>query len=142
MTFELWLYAAKQLAQTYEMSQVIYQQLPQAEKDELQREYRREILGEKLEETGPDGEKRKFNPGDIVKHFKRETVSKNELAENKYLYQIIGEAEHSDTGEKLMVYQALYGDFRIYVRPLSTFMSKTDKNMFPKIKQDYRFEKV
>ena len=39
MEFELWLFAIKNLAQTYEMSQVIFSQLPQAEKDDLRREY-------------------------------------------------------------------------------------------------------
>ncbi len=47
MEFELWLFAVKNLAQTYEMSQVIYKQLPADKKDELNREYRTTILGEK-----------------------------------------------------------------------------------------------
>ncbi len=40
MTFELWLFAIKQLGQTYEMAQKIYEQLPEAEKKRLQEEYR------------------------------------------------------------------------------------------------------
>ena len=39
MEFELWLFAIKQLAQSYEMSQVIYSQLTDAEKEDLHREY-------------------------------------------------------------------------------------------------------
>ena len=39
MEFTLWLFAVKRLAQTYEMSQVIFDQLPEAEKEELKKEY-------------------------------------------------------------------------------------------------------
>ncbi len=82
-----------------------------------------------------------FNPGDIVQHFKRELLSEEEIATNKYLYQIIGTAEHTETGEKLMIYQALYGDFRIYARPYDMFMEKVDREKYPEMEQEYRFEK-
>ena len=84
---------------------------------------------------------RTFHPGDIVKHFKRELISEEERAANKYLYRIIGEAEHTETGEKLMVYQALYGDCRVYARPCEMFYEKTDREKYPDISQEYRFEK-
>lgn len=82
---------------------------------------------------------RKFGPGDIVCHFKRETV---DPASSVYLYKIIGEAEHTETGEMMMIYQALYGDMRLYARPLAMFMGETDHEKYPDIKQKYRFEKV
>ena len=42
-------------------------------------------------------ENRKFEAGDIVKHFKRETLSEERLTEdpNAYLYEIIGTARHN-----------------------------------------------
>lgn len=82
---------------------------------------------------------RKFEPGDIVSHFKRETV---DPASDVYLYKIIGEAEHTETGEMMMIYRALYGDGRLYARPLAMFMGETDHEKYPQIKQKYRFEKV
>ena len=82
---------------------------------------------------------RKFEPGDLVRHFKRETVDQDSTV---YLYKIVGEAEHTETGEMMMVYQALYGDMRLYVRPLAMFMGETDHDKYPDIKQKYRFEKV
>ena len=90
---------------------------------------------------------RKFNPGDIVKHFKRETVSQEELETNpnKYLYEIIGTASHTESKEPLMIYKPLYvvdclngQDYA--ARPLEMFMSEVDHEKYPDIKQQYRFE--
>ena len=85
---------------------------------------------------------RTFTPGDIVRHFKRETLSLEDYNANKYLYKIIGVAEHTETKEKMMVYQALYGDFGTYVRPYEMFVSEVDREKYPDIEQKYRFEKV
>lgn len=85
---------------------------------------------------------REFKPGDIVRHFKRELLSEEDAAKNLYLYQIIGTAIHSETREKLIVYQALYDDFQLYCRPYMMFVSKVDKVKYPDIKQKYRFEKL
>lgn len=85
---------------------------------------------------------RDINPGDIVKHFKREILIEEEKCSNKYLYKIIGVAEHTETKEKLMIYMALYDDFGIYARPLEMFLSEVDREKYSNIKQRYRFEKV
>lgn len=37
-------------------------------------------------------------------------------------YEVIGVATHSETGEKLVVYKPLYGNFDLWVRPLAMFM--------------------
>ena len=84
----------------------------------------------------------RFRPGDIVQHFKREMLSEEERAGVMYLYEIIGVALHSETREQMMVYRPLYGDGGMYVRPLEMFLSETDHEKYPQVKQKYRFEKV
>lgn len=86
---------------------------------------------------------RKFEEGDIVKHFKRETLSKEELLKDKHLYKIITiDAIHTETNERCVVYQALYEPYNIFVRPYEMFISKVDKEKYPNIKQEYRIEKL
>lgn len=81
---------------------------------------------------------------DIVQHFKRETL---ENPGNLYLYQILEIATHTETKEKLVIYRALYESeemnvhFGVYARPYDMFMSKVDKQKYPGISQEYRFEK-
>jgi hypothetical protein len=43
-------------------------------------------------------------------------------------YKILGVARHSETLEELVVYQALYGDRGIWVRPLSMFLENITIN--------------
>jgi len=45
---------------------------------------------------------------------------------NGNLYQVIGVARHSETLEKLVVYQALYGSYGIWVRPANLFSEEVE----------------
>lgn len=91
--------------------------------------------------------RRPFTAGTVVQHFKRETLSEYDRDNTcKYLYEIVGTATHTETGEKMIVYKALYESRvmhvrkgQLFARPLDMFMSEVDHEKYPDIKQKYRF---
>lgn len=75
-------------------------------------------------------ENREIHPGCYYRHFKGG------------IYQVIGIATHTETGEKLVVYQAQYGQHRLFVRPYQMFAERLNKEEYPETTQEYRFELI
>lgn len=87
---------------------------------------------------------RNFVPGVIVRHFKGN------------LYEIKSIVKHSETGELMVTYQALYnvevnpcipenivlGERPTFVRPLTMFAEEVDRKKYPYVAQTYRMEIV
>ncbi|MGN0356150.1 MAG: DUF1653 domain-containing protein [Muricoprocola sp.] len=96
-------------------------------------------LGTEPEAPVEEVTERDIHVGDIVRHFKREWVSENT---SEYLYKVLAFAQHTETGENLVIYQALYAPFKICARPFAMFMSEVDHDKYPDVRQKYRFEKV
>lgn len=96
-------------------------------------------LNTEKEEAANEENQRGIQRGDIVRHFKREWVNEDT---SEYLYRVLEFACHTETGEKLVIYQALYSPFKVCARPYDMFMSEVDREKYPDICQKYRFEKV
>lgn len=68
--------------------------------------------------------------GKLVRHFKGKE------------YKLLDFAEHTETGEKLVIYQAMYGNYKVYARPFMMFASEVDRDKYPEVEQQFRFEVI
>ena len=74
-----------------------------------------------------------FREGDIIRHFKRDMVSDEAKAQNMYLYKVLAVGMHTETKERMLVYQALYYPFGVFIRPLDMAMEEISPDQYPYI---------
>jgi hypothetical protein len=68
--------------------------------------------------------------GKIFRHFKGD------------LYLLLDIAKHSETGEELVIYKALYGDCGVFARPYAMFNEEVPEDKVNPTGQRYRFEYI
>ena len=66
--------------------------------------------------------------GRVYRHFKGD------------YYVTEGVANHSESGEPDVIYRKLYGDGGLWIRPLEMFLSRIDREKYPTVEQEYRFQ--
>ena len=71
----------------------------------------------------------KISKGMKLKHFKG------------HIIEVLEIGKHSETLENMVVYKHLDTD-EIWIRPLNMFYDKVDKEKYPEVLQEYRFEEV
>ncbi len=71
---------------------------------------------------------RKLEVNRIYKHFKGD------------YYIVLGTGINSETLEEYVIYRALYGEGKVYLRKINNFLSKVDHEKYPNVKQKYRLE--
>ena len=78
---------------------------------------------------------REIKVGSIYKHFK-----------NKYyiVLDIVNDCESNNEKEyrKIVIYKALYEEYKVWARNYNDFISEVHHNKYPEIKQKYRFEEI
>lgn len=57
-------------------------------------------------------------------------------------YELIDIATHTETGEDMAIYTAMYGYRLLYTKPLDIFFSKVDKQKYPNAEQEFKFEYI
>ncbi len=72
----------------------------------------------------------KIIPGKTYRHFKGKR------------YQVLCIATHTETEEPLVIYQALYGERRMFARPYAMFAGEVDREKYPDVQQKYRFQMI
>ena len=73
---------------------------------------------------------REVKPGGVYRHFTGK------------MYQVVDVAKHSETLEEYVVYRQLYGEGKLWIRPLSMFLEPVDREKYPDCPQEYRFELI
>ena len=71
---------------------------------------------------------RKLEVNRVYKHFKGD------------YYIVLGTGINSETLEEYVIYRALYGDGKVYLREINNFLSEVDHEKYPNVKQKYRLE--
>lgn len=118
----------------------VWYKLSKIEKSELGGEYKDHFFKilfnktlkakEEMKKLKEISKTRVVNAGEKYRHFKDKE------------YEVLHVAEHTETGESMVVYKAMYEPFKIYTRPYDMFVSPVDTDKYPRVEQKFRMEKI
>lgn len=76
------------------------------------------------------------------RHIKANTIYRHFKGKYYYVLDVVEDCTNGGEGKEYVVYRALYGDYRMYVRDLEEFRSEVDRDKYPNAKQKYRFDEL
>lgn len=76
------------------------------------------------------------------RHIKSNTIYRHFKGKYYYVLDVVEDCTNTGTGKEYVVYRALYGDYRMYVRELDEFRSLVDSEKYPHAKQKFRMEEL
>lgn len=78
----------------------------------------------------------------IAKQYKKTMIGKSYKHFKGEIYVVVGVVVHSETDEVMVIYLSGSKPDFVWARPLAMFLSKVDREKYPDVKQEYRFEKI
>lgn len=74
--------------------------------------------------------------------YKEKMVGKRYRHFKGNVYIVTDIAVHSESAECMVIYKSFEKPSLVWVRPLTMFLSKVDKEKYPEVEQEYRFEEL
>lgn len=79
---------------------------------------------------------------EVAQEYKEKMVGKRYIHFKGGIYIVTDIAVHSESASLMVIYKSFDKPSLTWARPLSMFLSEVDRNKYPNVKQEYRFEQL
>ena len=79
---------------------------------------------------------------EMAKKYKESMVGKRYRHFKGGIYIVTDIAVHSESAELMVIYKSFNNPLLVWARPFKMFVSPVDKQKYPDVKQEMRFEEV